>query len=117
MTQFEEAKQRSDESFASGCGIEMPRYRCHKEVWALKIKEIHPGPNPTIAELKYILNGRTIDVGAVIVPEEEGYAPFSVTREFFLKRDPKVGGYYVVYKDGYKSFSPAEVFEDGYARI
>ena len=29
----------------------------------------------------------------------------------------KVGGYYVVYEDGYKSFSPAEAFESGYKRV
>ena len=30
---------------------------------------------------------------------------------------PEVGGYYVVHKDGYKSFSPANAFEEGYTRI
>ena len=33
------------------------------------------------------------------------------------KHNPAVGGYYVVYKDGYESFSPAQAFEEGYARI
>ncbi|MCK9988658.1 MAG: hypothetical protein AzoDbin1_05130 [Azoarcus sp.] len=31
--------------------------------------------------------------------------------------DSGVGGYYVVYEDGYKSFSPAIAFESGYTRI
>ena len=30
---------------------------------------------------------------------------------------PRVGGYYVVYADGYKSFSPATAFEEGYTKI
>jgi hypothetical protein len=34
-----------------------------------------------------------------------------------FKHKPEVGGYYVVYKDGYRSFSPAEAFETGYEKI
>jgi len=33
------------------------------------------------------------------------------------KHKPEVGGYYVVYADGYKSFSPAQAFEEGYTRV
>ena len=29
----------------------------------------------------------------------------------------QVGGYYVVYTGGYKSWSPAEAFEDGYTKV
>ena len=32
-------------------------------------------------------------------------------------RAPEVGGYYVVYEDGYKSFSPAGAFESGYTPL
>ena len=33
------------------------------------------------------------------------------------KHDPQIGGYYVVYPgDGYKSWSPAQAFEEGYTR-
>ena len=87
---------------------EMPKYRCHKEVWALKIKDIKrdgEGEN------------RETDGSAMITPEEEGYAPFKVEHGYMFKHKPEVGGYYVVYKDGYKSYSPAEAFEDGYTRI
>ena len=85
------------------CEREMPKYVCHKEVWALKIKEIDHdtmvsgGPN-----------------AARITPEDEGYGPFKVDAEYMAKHKPEVGGYYVVYKDGYKSFSPSKAFEDGY---
>jgi hypothetical protein len=77
---------------------EMPRYISHKTVWALKIAKVEP----LAAE------------GAIITPAEDGYAPFVVPREYMRKHVPHEGGYYVVYKDGYKSFSPAQAFEEGY---
>jgi hypothetical protein len=80
---------------------EMPRYKCHKEVWALKIKEIRCEPLGT----------------HIIVPAEEGYAPFDVPLEYIGKHSPAVGGYYVVYADGYVSYSPEKAFEDGYTRV
>lgn len=95
---------------------EMPRYVCHKKVWALKIKEIAKR-HPTIDELEAILKetpNRPEVHGAMITPEEKGYAPFGVTLEYLHKHQPEVGGYYVVYADGYKSYSPAKAFEEGY---
>jgi hypothetical protein len=92
-------------SFAS---IEMPRYKCHKEVWALKIAGIKrdgEGEN------------RESDGSATITPAEDRYAPFKVDADYMFKHRPQVGGYYVQYKDGYKSFSPADAFEDGYTKI
>ena len=50
----------------------------------------------------------------MITPEEDGYAAFEVSKEYMEKHDPKYGGYYVLYKGGYESFSPAKAFEDGY---
>lgn len=84
--------------------VEMPKYKSHKEVWALKIKSIvrdGEGEN------------RDSDGSAIITPEEEGYAPFRVEGDYLHKHKPQVGGYYVVYKDDYKSFSPAKAFEEG----
>lgn len=80
---------------------EMPRYRSHKEVHALKIKDIID-PN------------HVTDGSRMIVPEEEGYAPFPVDGHYVRKHEPQVGGYFVVYPDGYRSYSPAEAFESGY---
>jgi len=77
---------------------EMPRYVSHKIVHALKIVEI------SLADE---------DEGAEIVPEGD-YAPFMVSQEYYDKHQPQAGGYYVQYKDGYKSFSPAKAFEEGY---
>jgi hypothetical protein len=87
---------------------EMPVYQCHKRVWALKI-----------AAIKYDGEGedRETDGSATITPADEGYAPFKVQHDYMRKHKPEAGGYYVVYQDGYKSFSPAEPFEEGYAPL
>jgi hypothetical protein len=91
---------------------ELPRYKCHKEVWALKIKGIMLD-----SDLAKLDDNRETDGSATITPEDEGYAPFKVDRHFVGKHNPIIGGYYVVYKDGYKSFSPADAFEDGYTKL
>lgn len=90
---------------------EMPRYKSHKTVWALKIKEIVKDSDLAQKE------NRETDGSAVITPEDKGYGPFRVDHEYMRKHNPQVGGYYVVYADGYKSFSPAKAFEEGYTRI
>ena len=89
----------------------MPKYKSHKEVWALKIKEVILDRDKAGEE------GRETDGSATLVFEEDGYAPIKVNHEYVRKHNPKAGGYYVVYKDGYKSWSPAEAFEEGYTRI
>lgn len=86
----------------------MPRYKCHKEVWALKIAAIKrdgEGEN------------RETDGSAMITPADEGFAPFRVEYDYLRKHNPEAGGYYVVYADGYKSYSPAQAFEEGYTRL
>ena len=90
---------------------EMPKYICIKKVWALKIKGILRDSDKAKVE------NRETDGSAMITTEEDGYAPFKVNSAYMQKHEPKVGGYYVVYKDGYKSFSPAEPFENGYEII
>lgn len=87
--------------------LEMPRYRSHKEVWALKIKTIEPdGSAPHGAA-----------GSCIVTPEEASYATFRVDEEYCRKHNPQAGGYYVVYADGYKSWSPAAAFEEGYTRV
>ena len=90
---------------------EMPKYKSHKEVWAQKIKSIQLDSDLAQKE------NRETDGSAIITPEEEGYAPFKVEHEYMHKHKPEVGGYYVVYKDDYISFSPAKAFEEGYTKI
>lgn len=130
--------------------MEMPKYKCHKEVWALKIKAIdtlmpppchysYPGgaicgygPSesmhhgstskivPSLGRHTYAsIEPWTYGVldQCLITPEEDGYAAFTIDSEYMLRHKPVVGGYYVVYEDGYKSFSPAKAFEDGYTKL
>ena len=80
--------------------VEMPKYLCTKVVWALKIKRI-------------TLSGK----GGILAISDKGFDPIEVSKEYISRHNPQVGGYYVIYKDGYKSFSPANAFEDGYQRI
>ncbi len=81
---------------------EMPRYRCHKEVHALKIGE----------DIKINEDG-TITFSVT----DPRFAPITVDRTVVSRVLPMAGMYYVVYSDGYKSFSPAKAFEDGYTLI
>lgn len=87
--------------------LEMPRYRCHKEVHALKIEEVI---DPTY-------EGDESDGSRILRFEEYAYAPILVDGDYVNKHKPEAGGYYVVYEDGYASFSPAAPFESGYTRI
>ena len=91
--------------------IEMPKYRSHKVVHALKIASVELDSEVANAE------NRDTDGSAIITPEDEGYLPFRVDCEYVSKHHPKAGGYYVVYQGGYASWSPADAFEDGYTRI
>lgn len=96
----------SDEAVAQK---ELPKYRCHKEVHALKIKGVY---HRAILE-----SDVTKDIVQELHFENEGYGPVKVDSEFMRQYGPHVGGYYVVYADGYVSFSPAAAFEAGYTRI
>ncbi len=79
----------------------LPRYRCHKEVQALKIQGIGSGPT-----------------GHFLVPAESEYEAIPVTEEWMARHKPEIGGYWVRYDgDGYTSYSPAAAFESGYTRI
>ncbi|EPV7104225.1 hypothetical protein ACV9XY_000226 [Citrobacter freundii] len=91
---------------------EMPRYQCHKKVWALKIEHVRHNPNPDITGA----NGAA-SYGGIIYPEDKQYQPFDISAEYICKHRPMPGGYYVVYEDGYKSYSPAEAFESGYSPL
>jgi hypothetical protein len=91
--------------------IQMPQYLCHKKVWALKIAKIDLDADRAQKE------DTETDGSAMITPVEDGYAPFRVDNEFLRRNKIEVGGYYVLYEDGYKSFSPEKAFEDGYTLI
>lgn len=92
--------------------IELPLYKCHKEVHALKIKEVHHNPNPDETGMT-----GACSYGAVLIPEDSAYGAIEVNATYMIQHKPVAGGYYVVYKGGYQSFSPADAFEEGYSRI
>jgi len=84
----------------------MKRYVSHKEVDAGRIVAV------------VALNHDTMQHRIVLEDKSE----FKVTHEWYLKHsdnDTKEleGGYYVVYPDGYVSWSPPEAFEKGYTEI
>ncbi len=89
----------------------MPKYRCHKEVWALKISEVRLDSDDAKVD------NRETDGSATLCPAEYPFAPFRVDADYVRKHNPQPGGYFVQYEDGYKSFSPAKAFEDGYTRL
>lgn len=70
----------------------MPAYECHKKVRALQISGI---------------KNNTLYVRGT-------FPPVVVGEPWIANHAPKVGGYYVVYEDGYTSYSPQKAFEDGY---
>jgi hypothetical protein len=109
----------------------MQRYRCHKEVWAVKIAEIRRYAIPVFLRptcrgcfalrsacghcerCDWELDGGRLNT--FIVPADG--PPIRVSEEFLAKHKPEAGGYYVVYDDGYVSFSPASAFEAGYTLL
>ena len=77
----------------------MKKYQCHKIVKAMKISAIEITVN-----------------GSVTLTGEDGYE-ILVSASWLEKHEPKIGGYYVRYEDGYSSWSPAGAFESGYTEI
>lgn len=77
----------------------MREYQCHKRVHAAKILSI--GPSETDRHILFL---------------EPMVGPL-VSAEWVAKHKPQPGGYYVIYEDGYTSYSPAAAFESGYTLI
>lgn len=87
---------------------EMPRYKSHKEVRALKIRHVEYDKAP---------EGQDRSAWLRLTFVEPQYAPIKIPPEMFARYEPVVGDYYVVYEDGYRSISPAKAFEEGYTRV
>lgn len=85
-------------------GAELPRYRCHKVVRALKLSDI-------------TRNNDTRQV--TVVPEDKSYQPFDATPGWYgrFHGSDDDTGYFVQYEDGFLSWSPTKAFEDGYSLI
>jgi len=101
--QKEEAMEHTAQS------TELPKYRSHKVVSALKIA-------------KWEREGGTGRVW--IMPADAGYTAFSASDEWENRVPQSVReavtppdyGYFVRYADGFESWSPSEAFEEGYTR-
>ena len=88
----------------------IPEYQCHKKVRALKIEKVI---DPTEPESES-------DGSRILFfepPYDDEKHSIQVGHAYIRKHSPEVGGYFVVYEDGYESFSPAEAFESGYTLI
>lgn len=79
----------------------MQKFKCHKVVEAAKILSVLE--LPTREGYRLALSG-----------EKQSIA---VTPEWVQKHQPEAGGYFVVYADGYTSYSPAAAFEAGYTAV
>ena len=83
---------------------EFPKYRCHKEVHAIKIGAADRHKDGTVT----------------IVPKDSNlYDTFTAGSDWgarFKPMDDNGGdaGYYIVYEDDYRSWSPTKAFEEGY---
>jgi len=75
---------------------QMPRYKSHKTVWALEIKDI------TDFRLHFV---------------DEGFASIEIDPKMTARYTPVPGDFYVQYEDGYISFSPRKAFLDGYIKV
>ena len=77
---------------------DLPRYICHKVVQACKIARIEAQVSPVI-----------------LYPEDASLSPIEVSQQWCSEKHvDQRSGYYVVYEDGYTSWSPVEAFEKGY---
>lgn len=81
--------------------FELPKYQCHKKVWALKI---------TAIEFNEDGSAKFNSAEGMILLDVENY------RSKF-KGDENDLGYYVIYNDGYSSWSPTKAFEEGYTKL
>lgn len=93
----------------------LPSWKCHKVVRAGKIDLVEAIRTQDGA------TGLTLGLAWDIPTTEYDNAPgrlfVAVPADWVAKHKPQVGGYFVVYEDGYTSFSPAAAFEDGYSRV
>lgn len=80
-------------------------WKCHKVVQAGRITKL---PVQDIPSGKWLVGVEDILHGATQV---------EMPPDAFLRGRPMMGDYIIVYEDGYKSWSPAKAFEDGYERL
>jgi len=94
----------------SQTAVELPRYQCHKQIRAAKIAEVTlhdpTGSNPPVEF-----------AGGFLHFEDKRIPCVAFDANFWNKHHPEKGGYFVIYTNGYISYSPAQAFEEGYTII
>jgi hypothetical protein len=95
---------------------QLPQYKCHKIVRAAQIVSIAKKLTRESAESDQQYHDSTLSLS---VPDsgEITNLQVEVNAAWMAKHQPQEGGYYVVYANGYDSFSPTAAFEDGYTLI
>lgn len=84
--------------------MNLPSYKSHKIVRAAKITSVGP-----------LKDGMAYLV--LCIPKSTGTHFQDVSDEYMNRHQPTVGGYFVVYADGYESWSPGNAFEEGYTLV
>jgi hypothetical protein len=82
----------------------IPAFQCSKIVKAFKISEIKQ------SDKSVDVNGGSWE----IIPENKKLKPLRMPHYWIDKHHPKAGGYIVIDKDGYVSYSHAGAFEDSH---
>ena len=77
----------------------LPRYRSHKEIWALEIASVKINAD-----------------GSATLDFVEPFAAHTVASKVVHRYMPITGDRFIVYEDGYTSISPRAAFENGYSR-
>lgn len=89
---------------------ELPEYQSHKRVRAAKVVEVwdNSDENCEAAGLN--------DTFIVWLLDNGGYV--HVSQDLKMRGgDNPVDGYYMLYRDGFESWSPPDAFKEGYTRI
>jgi hypothetical protein len=87
-------------------GKQLPLYTCHKQVRALEIRTIGAYSYEPSPEARLVRE---------VVFADPAYPPLKLDESLFARYVPMPGDYYVVYEDGYQSFSPRKAFLEGYS--
>lgn len=80
----------------------LPRYVSHKEVGALEIAGL-----TSVGMIEGVLSYR-------LEFKDERFASIVIDAKLCSRYEPVAGDFYVIYDDGYESFSPRKAFVEGY---
>jgi hypothetical protein len=88
--------------------LKLPKWKSHKIVQADKVVGVEKRP----------VGEQAIKDDTFLLWLLEGGGAAFISHELRRRggKDP-IGGYLVIYEDGYQSWSPAEAFEEGYTRL